>query len=71
MECLNCGQPIPEERLEALPNVKFCVRCVDQYGPKKVGFMVYSHKTAPELVVIDGRDSEALRQAERANNRNR
>jgi Zn finger protein HypA/HybF involved in hydrogenase expression len=27
MNCTNCNNPIPEERLEALPNTKTCVSC--------------------------------------------
>ena len=25
--CVNCGDPIPRERLEAVPNAKLCVTC--------------------------------------------
>lgn len=33
--------------------------------------MVFSHKTAPELVAVNGNDNEAVRQARRANERAR
>jgi len=27
--CLECGQPIPEARLEVIPFAKYCVKCLD------------------------------------------
>ncbi len=26
--CIKCGQPIPEKRLEIVPEAKFCVKCL-------------------------------------------
>ena len=69
MNCRKCGTQIPAIRLEALPGTDVCVRCSDE--PKRVGFMVYGHKTAGECVMIDARNSEALRQAIRADRRAR
>lgn len=34
--CENCGEKIPAERLQVLPNTLYCVKCVDKHGPKKV-----------------------------------
>ena len=34
--CSNCGESIPSERLELLPNTSHCIKCVDKHGPKKV-----------------------------------
>lgn len=31
MKCKDCGKEIPKERLEAIPNVVFCVDCADKY----------------------------------------
>lgn len=28
--CANCGEPIGQERLDALPSVDLCVRCADE-----------------------------------------
>lgn len=28
--CENCGEPIPEARLRALPWARYCVKCADQ-----------------------------------------
>lgn len=72
MKCDECGTEIPVERLEAVPDTRYCVKCADKHGPKpKVGFMVFGHKTAPELVMIDGDDEESLRRARNADERNR
>jgi hypothetical protein len=68
--CKVCGQPIPLERLEALPETETCVGCSDE--KKKMGFMDYSHKTAPEFVEIDPNmedSDEDIRRAARYNNR--
>ena len=29
INCISCGNPIPEKRLEILPNTKKCVSCSD------------------------------------------
>ena len=63
MNCCKCGKPIPEERLAILPNTRVCVAC-SQEKPRK-GFMVFSHKTAPELVTVDADDKESLRIVEK------
>ncbi|MGI6034932.1 MAG: TraR/DksA C4-type zinc finger protein [Limnochordia bacterium] len=31
-KCEFCGQPIPRERLEALPNTRRCVKCAQKNG---------------------------------------
>lgn len=71
MKCTSCGKRIPKARLEALPETTLCVQCAERSGAAPVGFMVYGHKTAPELVIVDKRNEEALRQARRANRRSR
>ena len=69
MTCTGCGCQIPQIRLDAIPGVQTCVKCSDE--PKRVGFMVYGHKTAGEVLTVDPRNSEALRQAQRAYRRAR
>jgi hypothetical protein len=69
MNCVNCGQPIPPERLEILPNTTTCVGC--STVKKNIVLPVYSHKTAPEMIVIPADDREAIRRAHRANQRSR
>jgi hypothetical protein len=63
----HCGNPISDERYEA--GYTTCIKHASK--TKKVGFMVYGHKTAGEIAVIDPSNSEALRIAHRANNRSR
>jgi RNA polymerase-binding transcription factor DksA len=29
-ECENCGQPIAEPRLEAMPMARLCIKCASQ-----------------------------------------
>lgn len=53
--CNSCDQPIPPARLEALPSAEYCVECADNHTPIKRGLMDYSHKTAGEVMFIDGR----------------
>ena len=33
--CKHCGEVIPSERIEVLPNTEHCIECVDKHGPKK------------------------------------
>jgi hypothetical protein len=67
--CDGCGHFIPAERLEALPDTRTCVRC--STARPRVGMAVFDCKTSPEIVVIPGDDTEALRLADRANRRAR
>lgn len=30
-KCLDCGSEIPAKRLTAVPDAKYCVKCVDQH----------------------------------------
>jgi hypothetical protein len=69
MFCLKCKQPIPQERLEILPNTKTCKDCSEVQKP--IGFMIYSHKTAPTIHLINPSNIEELRLAKRANKRAR
>jgi hypothetical protein len=68
-KCEKCGTKIPKDRLKALPDTRTCVKCSDVKA--KVAFTVYSHKTAPEIVFVDGNNDEGLRQADRADRRGR
>jgi hypothetical protein len=67
--CDTCNCVIPPARLEALPNTTTCVGC--SRVTTFVGFMDWSHKTAPELVVVNRSDTENLRRAQRINARAR
>lgn len=67
--CCKCKIEIPAERLEAIPDTTTCVNCSNV--KKKVGFMDFYHKTAPELVIVDSSDEESVRRARRVYNRSR
>ena len=67
--CETCGNIIPQARLEIIPHAKTCVACSTE--PKRVGFMDWYHKTAPELVMVSSDDRENLRRAVRVNCRSR
>ena len=36
MKCEVCGNLIPKERLEIVPNCKYCVGCTDEHSPQKI-----------------------------------
>ena len=62
-----CGKQIPDIRLEF--GYTTCVDCSTEQ--KRRVYTVFNHKTAPEIVSVDGNDAEALRQADRAYRRAR
>jgi hypothetical protein len=66
MNCF-CGKNIPKERIEL--GYTSCINCSNEN--KMVSFMVYSHKTAPEIMSVRPEDKEGIRLAERANRRGR
>lgn len=65
--CPTCGIQIPNERVEA--GYYTCVN--HSTASKKVGFMVFSHKTAPEIAIVDSSNEESVRIAKRAYERRR
>jgi len=67
--CAVCGQPIEPLRAELAPEKETCKECGDAAVSDCVGFMDWSHKTAPELVIVSG--SENIRRAARVNCRSR
>jgi hypothetical protein len=71
MSCVVCGANVHPDRVEWLRDNNKPVTCLAHSTAKSVtGFMVFSHKTAPELMIIpDG--AEARRVAERAFKRSR
>lgn len=61
MNCIHCGEPIPERRLKVLPNTNTCVSC-SKVQPK-LCLTVFTHKSTSEVVVVDTNDQETCRQA--------
>ena len=71
-KCEGCGCEIPHERLEILPDTLTCVNC--SKAERYVGVNVFSHKTAPEINILNPNvrnADELFRQADRANKRSR
>lgn len=66
-QCPVCNTEIPKERIEL--GFYTCVN--HSTATPRVGFMVFSHKTAPEIAIVDSSNREGLRQAVRAFNRDR
>ena len=69
MNCTSCSAQIDALRLEILPNTETCTACSTEQ--KRVGFLVFAHKTAPDIVMVDGGDKEAVRIARRGYERAR
>lgn len=72
MNCIYCRVDIPSERAEFLVENNrraTCINCSTEQ--RAVGFMNYSHKTAPDLVVCPANAKETLRILHRANCRAR
>ena len=67
VRCPVCDVIVPEERVEL--GFYNCIK--HSMAKPKVGFMVFSHKTAPEIAIVDSSNKEGLRQAIRAFNRER
>ncbi len=67
MKCAVCDAEIPEERVEL--GFSTCIK--HSNAKPRVGFMVFNHKTAPEIAIVDASNKEGLRQAVRAFNRDR
>ena len=57
MNCLDCGNEIPEARLNMIPNAEYCVNCADKHAPPVVARMIYSHKTAGEVFIAKGKEN--------------
>ena len=67
--CEICGDNIHENRLEFFPAVTTCLDCSDDVTKPIKGYMIYSHKTAGEVVMTSG--AENIRILEREYHRGR
>ena len=61
--CSECGNSIPPERLEFVPDAKLCVTCLHNNGDVATyaGVPCYSHKTGASLGIIGPRASAETR----------
>ena len=57
MKCFDCGNEIPEMRMNAVPDTEYCVKCADKHTEPVVGRMIYGHKTAGEIVFARGKEN--------------
>jgi len=62
-KCYDCGDTIPEGRLEIYPDTEYCVKCSDNHTFKYEARMIYPHKTGGELFI--SRTKEGARRLER------
>jgi hypothetical protein len=72
MNCVSCFGDIDTERYEFLVEYNrpmICKGCSTEQ--RAVGFLSYSHKTAPELVMVPANNKESIRRCDRANRRSR
>ena len=72
MICIHCKSLIDKdlhEFLEEFNRPMVCRKCSTEQ--RAVGFLSYSHKTAPELVMVAANNTESIRRCNRANRRAR
>jgi Prokaryotic dksA/traR C4-type zinc finger len=63
MNCVHCNKPIPQERLDAIPDATTCVSCLKATGdvPRKKGRLVFDHKTGGQIEVLSPNQFETMR----------
>lgn len=64
--CSWCNKYMPDERLELYPTCKDCTNEKPYFAAQ-----VFEHKTAGYAVLIKGKNTEGIRQAQNANKRKR
>ena len=57
MICLECENPIASDRLEAIPDTEYCVKCVDKNSTPIIARVIYSHKCDSELFIAKGKEN--------------
>ena len=57
MNCSDCGDKISGARLSILPETEYCVECASKHIQPVVARMIYSHKTAGEVIVARGKEN--------------
>lgn len=54
--CQDCREPIPQARIDAVPDTKYCVKCVDKHIPQTLCRIIYSHKADCDLFIAKGKE---------------
>lgn len=63
MKCCRCNRAIEPERISVLGHTNFCMACAKIHKPQRVvGYMEWSHKTAPTLRLTDTQSLEQFKQ---------
>ncbi|PWC14219.1 DksA/TraR family C4-type zinc finger protein [Brenneria roseae subsp. americana] len=44
LHCEECGTPIPEARRDALPGVRYCIQCQEQFDKKQTQNSGYNRR---------------------------
>ena len=57
MNCVECGNVIPDIRLEICPGTVHCVNCADKNAQPFVARMIYGHKTAGDVIIAKGKEN--------------
>jgi hypothetical protein len=63
MDCIHCGNPIPEGRLQALPGTKTCTKC-STTGRVKGHAIITGKTTYSELEILSAEQAEEIYQME-------
>lgn len=72
MNCIYCQDVIPTGRAEFLIETNRRATCLGcSVESKAVGFLDWSHKTAPSLVMVPSNAKQTIRILDRANRRAR
>jgi hypothetical protein len=72
MNCIYCKTDVGVDRYEFLVETGRRIICKEcSVESRAVGFLSYSHKTAPQLVLIPANMKEDIRKCERVNRRAR
>ena len=72
MNCIYCKNCVGLDRYEFLVETNRNIICKECSAENRaVGFLSYSHKTAPELIMIPANNKEKIRRCERVNRRAR
>jgi hypothetical protein len=72
MNCIYCKNCVGVDRYEFLVETNRKIVCKDcSVEQKAVGFLDWSHKTAPSLVMVPANATQTIRILHRANRRSR
>jgi len=65
MNCKKCNEPIPEKRLEIIPETKTCVKCSDTQAWYLRNVVVGKTEYMETEIIKDPKHAEVLREMDR------